>query len=103
MIWTCTLTTMVQVSVDTILSLKVLAFARASGAGVIKKVKCYKKLNVETIYNAGNAGTIADINSGALYVFGLELRRLTMLTSLEVSEVVLLILKASQDHLKVRH
>jgi len=69
MIWTCTLTTMVQVSVDTILSLKVLAFARASGAGVIKKVKCYKKLNVETIYNAGNAGTIADINSGALYVF----------------------------------
>lgn len=32
-------------------------------------LKCYKKLNMETIFNAGTAGTIADITSGALYLF----------------------------------
>lgn len=31
-------------------------------------LKWYKRLNMETIFNAGNAGTIADINSGALYL-----------------------------------
>lgn len=31
--------------------------------------KKYKKIMVETVYNAGTAGTIADINSGALYMF----------------------------------
>jgi len=31
-------------------------------------LKWYKKLNLETIFNAGNAGAIADINSGALYL-----------------------------------
>jgi len=31
-------------------------------------VKKYKKLALETIYNNGNAGTIADMNSGALYM-----------------------------------
>lgn len=31
-------------------------------------VKKFKKLNLETIYNAGTAGTIADIQSGALYL-----------------------------------
>lgn len=30
--------------------------------------QCYKKINLETIYNAGSAGTIGDIQSGALYV-----------------------------------
>lgn len=29
--------------------------------------QCYKKLNLETLYNSGNAGTIADIASGSLY------------------------------------
>lgn len=33
-----------------------------------KSVTCYKRLDLETIYNAGNAGTIGDINSGALYM-----------------------------------
>lgn len=32
-------------------------------------VKCYKKINVETIFNATNGGTIADITSGAIYMF----------------------------------
>lgn len=31
-------------------------------------VKKFKKINVETIYNSTNAGTIADINSGAIYM-----------------------------------
>lgn len=31
--------------------------------------KVFRKLDLETIYNAGNAGTIADMTSGALYVF----------------------------------
>lgn len=35
----------------------------------IKEVKLFRKLNIETIFNAGNAGTIADISSGALYMF----------------------------------
>lgn len=34
----------------------------------IHAVKKYKKINMETIFNAGNAGTIADMNSGALYM-----------------------------------
>lgn len=34
----------------------------------VKDVNCYKKLSLETIYNAGNAGTIGDIASGALYM-----------------------------------
>lgn len=32
-------------------------------------IKCYKKLNIETVFNATNAGTIGDINTGALYMF----------------------------------
>jgi len=31
-------------------------------------IKIYKKLNMETIFNATNAGTIGDINTGALYM-----------------------------------
>nr|QXP07689.1 MAG: putative capsid protein [Arizlama virus] len=31
-------------------------------------IKKYKKLNLEMIFNAGGAGTIADVNSGALYM-----------------------------------
>lgn len=34
----------------------------------IKMLKKYKKLNIETVFNATNGGTIADINSGALYL-----------------------------------
>lgn len=32
-------------------------------------IKCYKKLNVETIFNGTNGGTIGDVNSGAIYMF----------------------------------
>lgn len=32
------------------------------------QVKKFKKLNLETIYNAGTSGTITDIQSGALYM-----------------------------------
>lgn len=35
----------------------------------IHPVKCYKKLNSEVIFNGTNGGTIADINTGALYMF----------------------------------
>lgn len=35
----------------------------------ISPLKCYKKLNLETIFNQTNGGTIGDINSGALYMF----------------------------------
>lgn len=42
------------------------AVASLSNSFAIKK---FKKLNLETIYNSGTAGTIADIQSGALYMF----------------------------------
>lgn len=32
-------------------------------------IKCYKKLNLETIFGQTSAGTIGDINTGALYMF----------------------------------
>lgn len=35
----------------------------------ISTMKCFKKLNGEVIFNGTNGGTIADINSGALYMF----------------------------------
>lgn len=41
----------------------------ASAANTLKPVKVYKKLNLTTVFNAGTAGTIADIASGALYMF----------------------------------
>jgi len=54
-------------------------YANNSGVGgssmsnQIKKVKLFKKWRrgkgIETIFNATNGGTIADINSGALYLF----------------------------------
>lgn len=41
-----------------------------AGVGVnCLRVKCYKKMNLETIFNAVNGGSIADITSGALYMF----------------------------------
>jgi len=40
----------------------------ASMSNQIKPLKKFKKLNIETIFNAGNAGTIGDMNSGALYL-----------------------------------
>lgn len=45
--------------------------ATQSYASTTNQVKCfkyYKKLNLETIFNAGNAGTVADISSGALWM-----------------------------------
>lgn len=38
------------------------------GGQTVKAIKVYKKINIETIFNATNGGTIADINSGALYM-----------------------------------
>lgn len=35
----------------------------------IYDIKCFKKLNIETIFNGTNGGTIGDINTGALYMF----------------------------------
>lgn len=35
----------------------------------VKLVKKFKRIRLESIYNATNGGTIADINSGALYMF----------------------------------
>jgi len=32
-------------------------------------IKLYKKINVETIFNGTNGGSIGDINTGALYMF----------------------------------
>lgn len=34
----------------------------------IHPIKIYKKLNIETIFNSTNAGTIGDINTGAFYM-----------------------------------
>lgn len=43
--------------------------AYASAPNQVKFCKVFKKINVETIFNATNGGTIADITSGALYMF----------------------------------
>ena len=54
------------------------AFTAATGImgsdNSARNVKVFKSLNLETIYNSGNAGTIADINSGALYMFWIGTR-----------------------------
>lgn len=42
--------------------------AIANWGRVIHPVKMYKKLNIETVFNGTNGGTIADINTGALYM-----------------------------------
>lgn len=42
--------------------------AQASLVNQVKGIKIFKVLNLETIFNSGSAGTIADINSGALYM-----------------------------------
>jgi len=39
-----------------------------STSNQIQQFKVYKKLNLETVLNAGTAGTIADISSGAVYL-----------------------------------
>lgn len=41
----------------------------ASTVNQIWPMKKYKKINMESVFNAGNAGTIADINSNAIYLF----------------------------------
>lgn len=38
----------------------------------------YKRLNFETMFNAGSAGTIADITSGAIYMFVATTNRVTV-------------------------
>lgn len=39
----------------------------ASMTNQVKNVKVFKRCNIETIYNSGNAGTVADITSGAIH------------------------------------
>lgn len=34
----------------------------------VHQIKFFKKLNLETVYNAGTAGTVADINTGSIIV-----------------------------------
>lgn len=41
----------------------------AFSSPVVQNIKLYKKLNLQTIFNATNGGTIADITTGALYLF----------------------------------
>lgn len=41
----------------------------ATGANTVKVFKFFKNINIETIFNGTNGGTIADINSGALWLF----------------------------------
>lgn len=54
---------------DPYINLNTANAAQYGACNQIKAVKKYKKLNIETIFNAGTAGTIADINSGAIYMF----------------------------------
>lgn len=53
---------------DPYLSVTTATQAQAFASNQVKPVKKYKKLNLETIYGATSGGTIADINSGALYM-----------------------------------
>lgn len=41
----------------------------ATNGRTIYDIKMYKKVNIETIFNGTNGGTIGDINTGALYMF----------------------------------
>lgn len=41
----------------------------AAATNQIRQYKKFKKLNMETIYNSGNAGTVGDMNTGALWLF----------------------------------
>lgn len=43
------------------------SYGWAQGPSVYQ-VKFFKKMKLETIFNSGSAGTIADIQSGALYL-----------------------------------
>jgi len=38
----------------------------------------YKSLNLETMYNAGNAGTIGDISSGSIYIMAAQSGKVTV-------------------------
>jgi len=52
-----------------------MAVVGATGVSLIDKasfpIKKFKKVRQEVIFNAGNAGTIADINTGALYLLSI--------------------------------
>ena len=39
-----------------------------SGGNQSSKIELYKKMNLNTIFNAGTAGTIADITTGSIYL-----------------------------------
>lgn len=54
---------------DAYLNSTTLNEARCAWNRTVYNIKKYKKINLETIFNATNGGTIADINSGALYMF----------------------------------
>jgi len=61
-----------RILADKHIGLDPLVFTEATTTGCavnqIKPIKLFKRLNLETIFNAGNAGTVADISSGALGV-----------------------------------
>lgn len=43
-----------------------------SGGNESCQVKVYKKINLTTVFNAGTAGTVADITSGSIYLLAIS-------------------------------
>lgn len=58
-----------QFTIDPLIYNTTATQAVCSATNQIRAVKKYKKCNIETIFNAVNGGTIADITSGALFMF----------------------------------
>lgn len=52
-----------------ITSITAATVAQYGADNVTKNVKVYMKTSIETVFDSTNGGTIADINSGALYMF----------------------------------
>ena len=42
-----------------------------------QNVKIYKKCNLESVFNSGNAGTVGDITSGSIYLFAAQTGNIT--------------------------
>jgi len=57
-----------QWALDPYLNVDTATQSRGAVGRCIQAIKVYKKLDIETIFNAGTAGTVADINTGALYM-----------------------------------
>lgn len=56
---------------DPVYNISTATQARYMGNRQVYPIKLYKKLNVETIFNGTNGGSIGDINTGALYMLWL--------------------------------